>query len=481
MEQLAPTDAQEQLASRLTAEQAQKDAERVDAWVGKEGESSQESVSSMMDYLDQRPTQETATPAPTGLEQIVPANAEAAYTPESQMDKDLAYLTEEFCKVESMPDVMAALDLLSDYCDKYALDRSVEKQLRAQLMQDRSNPVAPVAVEGVTAEVPAEEVTGDAPTPVVEPSAESAEPQDMVEPVAEVPAEPEKKDSIDTDVSHFKVQYDDPETKAVVNGTMVGINRLNGKYVIKLDDGRSLELMTEDFVTMAEEDPSVVPQEAPEAIPQEAGAEVDATEAPVQAEGQPEAVATQPEASADEPEKAKASATVLAIKGLYNKAKENWDQIPAAKKRFLLATGALAVTAVGMYVAFKTGDNSVLATTGLEPTSVAPVAEVPVAESVPVLLSPDAAGPDVAASALNAQQQAIVEAAQTSEFPWNAMAEVLGRDVASSELLEAVDRASAAGVNIVEHGARNSTNWWIEVNGTANTQRVIETLAPYIK
>jgi hypothetical protein len=66
-------------------------------------------------------------------------------------------------------------------------------------------------------------------------------------------------------------------------------------------------------------------------------------------------------------------------------------------------------------------------------------------------------------------------------YPWERFAEVFGKKAASSEIFEAIDKLQAQGVKIVEHGARNSSQYWIEVpkpggGMTANTDTVMRVL-----
>lgn len=84
-----------------------------------------------------------------------------------------------------------------------------------------------------------------------------------------------------------------------------------------------------------------------------------------------------------------------------------------------------------------------------------------------------------AASTLSKTQKELLSA--DGAYPWDRFAEVFGKKMANSEIFEAVDKLQAQGVKIIEHGSRNSAQYWIEVpkpggGMTSNTDTVMRVL-----
>jgi hypothetical protein len=108
----------------------------------------------MSDYLQSRPANQEQLTALEEMQADKIENTDGEYEPTSDMDKELAYLEQEFSSISEPEDVAAALDLVSDFCDDHILDRAAEKQLRSRLLNMYIEVQQATATTHKTAEAP---------------------------------------------------------------------------------------------------------------------------------------------------------------------------------------------------------------------------------------------------------------------------------------------------------------------------------------
>jgi hypothetical protein len=144
MSEISPSNAEDAVSSILAtqndADQIKADKQRLQNWLGynpqKDSFTEKQiaKAESMSDYLQSRPANQEQLAALEEMQADKIENTDGEYEPTSDMDKELAYLEQEFSSISDPEDVAAALDLVSDFCDDHNLDRAAEKQLRSRLL-----------------------------------------------------------------------------------------------------------------------------------------------------------------------------------------------------------------------------------------------------------------------------------------------------------------------------------------------------------
>ena len=346
-------------------------------------------------------------------------------------------------------------------------------------------------------------------------------------------------DDIDADVRQLRFTFTPDGTDTPLTGTLKGIRNSNGLYILLADDGNHYEVNQADLVALPEDD-STPGGTAGTGAGGDSGIGTSAGDSAAQPDNDmannqasnvwektkqagtakfaavsayllsqrekwknvsPELkkryamvgdVATTQTGNikaktAESWERVKQAPTAayVAVNDYLFKQKEKWNTLPPEKKKRYAIIGGIAAGATllaGAYLVTRGLDTGGGHGNGGATTTATEVVDL--SNDPMVTNGADIAPPDPSivggngVDGLTQPQEAFADS--HTSYSWDAAAEVYGRNAATPALEQAVDAAKAAGVNVVEHGARGSQNWWLSVNGNSQASYVNEALASYM-